>query len=155
MINFFIQFLFFILFLAYYLITKQGVHPNWWALMMPVILLQLAILSLGFGVIISSLTTKYRDLAKLVGFGISLWMYGSPIAYDMFSMGAFAPGGKWHALYMCNPVTPLVNLFRYSFLGFGTMEWKYYWIGWITTLVVLFLGVRLFSRVEKTFMDTV
>ena len=137
------------------LVTGQGAHPNWWALMTPLIVLQLALLSLGFGIIISALTTKYRDLAMLVGFGTQLWMYASPIAYDMFRFAAFAPGGKWHALYMCNPVTPVVNLFRYGYLGIGAMEWSYYFIGWGTTLVVLLLGVMLFNRVEKTFMDTV
>ena len=155
LINFAIQYSFLIVFVLYYTLTKQGVHPNWWILATPIILLQLAMLSMGFGIIISSVTTKYRDLAKLVGFGVQLWMYGSPVAYDMYSMEAFAPGGKWHALYMCNPVTSLINLFRYGYLGFGTMEWNYYWIGWITTLVVLFFGVILFSHVEKTFMDTV
>ena len=91
----------------------------------------------------------------LVGFGVQLWMYGSPIAYDMFRFGAFAPGGKWHVLYMCNPISPIVNLFRYAYLGTGAMEWSYYLIGWGTTMVFLFLGVVLFSRVEKTFMGTV
>lgn len=150
-----IQYVFLLIFLVYYTVTDQGVHPNLWILMTPVIILQLAMLSLGFGVIISALTTKYRDLAMLVGFGTQLWMYASPVAYDMFSMGAFAPGGKWHALYMCNPVTSIVNLFRYGYLGIGTMEWSYYFIGWGTTLVFLFIGIVLFSRVEKTFMDTV
>ena len=155
LISFAIQYVFLVFFVVYFTITKQGVHPNWWILMTPVLLLQLAMLSLGLGIIISSITTKYRDLMKLVGFGVQLWMYGSPVAYDMFSMEAFAPGGKWHTLYMCNPVTSLINIFRYGYLGFGSVEWKYYWIGWITTLVFLFFGVILFSRVEKTFMDTV
>jgi len=155
LINFAIQYLFMLLFWAYYIITGQGVHPNWWILMTPVILLQLAMLSLGLGVIISAVTTRYRDLAMLVGFGVQLWMYGTPVAYDMFSLGAFAPGGKWHVLYMCNPVTPLINLFRYAYLGFGEIEWQYYWLSWVSTLVILFFGVVLFSRVEKTFMDTV
>lgn len=150
-----IQYSFMLIFLIFYVITKQGVHPNWWVLMTPIIVLQLAMLALGFGIIISALTTKYRDLAMLVGFGTQLWMYASPIAYDMFGMSVFAPGGKWHALYMCNPVTPVVNLFRFGYLGIGSMEWKYYIIGWIITIVVLFLGIVLFSRVEKTFMDTV
>ena len=155
LISFAIQYSFLIIFVIYYTVTKQGVHPNWWILATPIILLQLAMLSMGFGIIISSVTTKYRDLAKLVGFGVQLWMYGSPVAYDMYSMAAFAPGGKWHTLYMCNPVTSLINLFRYGYLGFGSVEWIFYWIGWITTLVILFFGVILFSHVEKTFMDTV
>lgn len=155
LISFAIQYVFLIGFVVYYAVTDQGVHPNWWVLMTPVLLLQLAMLSMGFGIIVSSLTTKYRDLARLVGFGVQLWMYGSPVAYDMYSMPAFAPCGKWHTLYMCNPVTTLINIFRYGYLGFGSVEWNFYWIGWITTLVVLFLGVILFSHVEKTFMDTV
>ena len=155
LISFGIQFVFLVFFVLYFTFTKQGVHPNWWILMTPVLLPQLAMLSMGFGIIISSVTTKYRDLAKLVGFGVHLWMYGTPVAYDMFSMAAFAPGGKWHTLYMCNPVTSLINIFRLGYLGFGQVEWKFYGIGWITTLVVLFFGVILFSHVEKTFMDTV
>lgn len=155
LISFTIQFAFLLIFLIYYVLTDQGVHPNVWILMTPLIILQLALLSLGVGVIISALTTKYRDLAMLVAFGTQLWMYTSPIAYDMFSMGAFAPGGKWHGLYMLNPVTSIVNLFRYGYLGIGTMEWNYYFIGWGTTLVFVLAGVVLFSRVEKTFMDTV
>lgn len=150
-----IQYSFMLIFLVYYVVTAQGVQPNWWVLMTPLIVLQLAMLSLGCGIIISALTTKYRDLAMLVGFGVQLWMYGSPIAYDMFRFTAFAPGGKWHTLYMCNPVSPIVNLFRYGYLGTGMMEWNYYLLGWGTTLVFLFLGIVLFSRVEKTFMDTV
>lgn len=150
-----IQYVFLLIFLFYYAVTAQGVHPNLWVLMTPLIVIQLAMLSLGFGIIISALTTKYRDLAMLVGFGTQLWMYASPVAYDMFGMSAFAPGGKWHTLYMCNPITSIVNLFRYGYLGIGTIEWKYYFIGWGTTFVVIFLGIVLFSRVEKNFMDTV
>ena len=150
-----IQYVFLIIFLVYYAAAKQGVQPNLWMLMTPLIVLQLAMLSLGCGIIISALTTKYRDLAMLVGFGTQLWMYASPIAYDMFRFTAFAPGGKWHALYMCNPISPIVNLFRYAYLGTGAIEWKYYFIGWGITLALLFIGIVLFSRVEKTFMDTV
>lgn len=155
LINFAIQYLFLICFLVYYVITDQGVAPNLWMLMTPVLLLQLAMLSLGFGIIISATTTKYRDLAMLVGFGVQLWMYATPVAYDMFGMEAFAPGGRLHTLYMCNPVTPIVNLFRYAYLGIGSMEWNYYYLSWGVTLAVLFLGIILFNRVEKTFMDTV
>lgn len=150
-----IQYLFLVIFVIYYTVSGQGLRPNWWILMTPLIVLQLGMLSLGFGIIISALTTKYRDLAMLVGFGIQLWMYASPIAYDMYSMSVFAPGGKWHALYMCNPVTSIVNLFRYGYLGIGDIEWNYYMVGWGITLIVLLIGIVLFSRVEKTFMDTV
>ncbi len=150
-----IQYGFLVIFVVFYFITGQGVRPNAWMLMTPLVVLQLAMLSLGCGIIISALTTKYRDLAMLVSFGTQLWMYASPVAYDMFSMAVFAPGGKWHSLYMCNPITPVINLFRYAYLGIGTMEWGYYLISWVTTVVILLIGVVVFSRVEKTFMDTV
>ena len=155
LISFAIQYIFLIIFLLYFVLTKQGVHPNCWIFMTPVLLLQLAMLSLGFGIIISSVTTKYRDLAKLVGFGVQLWMYASPVAYDMYSISAFAPGGKWHTMFMCNPVTPIICIFRYGYIGFGFIEWIFYWVGWVTTLIILTFGIILFSHVEKTFMDTV
>lgn len=155
LIDFAIQYSFMLCFLVYYTVTGQGVHPNWYILMTPLILLQLAMLSLGCGVIISAATTKYRDLRMLVSFGVQLWMYASPVAYDMYSMGVFAPGGKYHGLYMLNPVTSVINIFRYAYLGIGQIDWGYYGISWIVTLIILFIGVVLFSRVEKTFMDTV
>ena len=155
LIDFAIQFAFMLIFVVIYTITRAGVVPNWYALMTPVLVLQLAMLGLGCGIIISAATTKYRDLRMLVSFGVQLWMYGTPIAYDMFSMGVFAPGGKYHSLYMCNPVTPIINIFRYGWLGIGQIDWFYYGLSWIVTLVLLLLGVVLFSRVEKTFMDTV
>lgn len=154
LIDFAIQYTFMVIFVIYFAVTKQ-IHPNWYVLMTPVLLLQLAMLSLGVGVIISAATTKYRDLRMLVSFGVQLWMYGTPVAYDMFSIGAFAPGGKYYWLIMSNPVTPIVNIFRYGYLGIGGIDWHYYIISWIVTIVVLFLGVVMFSRVEKTFMDTV
>lgn len=150
-----IQFAFFAAFLIYYVITDQGVQPNWYALIFPLLVVQMACLSLGVGVIISALTTKYRDLAMLVTFGVQLWMYASPVAYDMYSMGVFAPGGKYYCLYMLNPVTPIINVFRYGFMGIGAIDWVYYGLSWITTLVLLAIGVLLFNKVEKTFMDTI
>lgn len=155
LIPFVIQFVFLLCFVVYYAITKRGVEPNWAMVLLPLLVLQLAALSLGFGIIISALTTKYRDLAMLIEFGTQLWMYGTPIAYDMYSFGVFAPGGKYHTLFMLNPVTPIVNVFRYGFLGIGSIEWYFYLIGWVTTFIVLTLGIVLFSHVEKTFMDTV
>ena len=155
LIDFAIQYAFLLVFLLLFLLTGANVAPNWYVLMTPVLLVQLAMLSLGCGVIISAATTKYRDLRMLVSFGVQLWMYASPVAYDMFSMGPFAPGGRYYSLYMLNPVTPIVNLFRYAYLGIGQIDWMYYGISWATTLVLLFVGIVLFSRVEKTFMDTV
>lgn len=155
LIDFAIQYGFFLIFLVIYGLTGAAIRPNWLILLTPLLLLQLAMLSLGCGVIISAATTKYRDLRMLVSFGVQLWMYASPVAYDMFSMSAFAPGGKYYSLYMLNPVTPIVNLFRYAYLGLGQVDWQSYGISWAVTCCLLFAGIVLFSRVEKTFMDTV
>ena len=153
LIDFAIQFAFMLIFVIFYALTDPGVKPNWFVLMTPALIAQLGMLGLGCGIIISALTTKYRDLRMLVAFGVQLWMYGTPIAYDMYSMRVFAE--KYYHIYMLNPVTPIVNIFRYGYLGIGQIDWFYYGIGWVTTLVLLFLGIVLFSRVEKTFMDTV
>lgn len=154
-ITFAIQYVFMLCFLVYYLIVGAGVHPNIFVLLTPVLLIQTAILGTGFGVIVSSLTTKYRDLTMAVGFGVSLWQYASPIAYDMFSRSSLHPGTTIYSLYMLNPVTPIVNAFRYAYLGTGAIDWFYYAISWVTTIAVAAIGVILFSKVEKTFMDTV
>ena len=150
LISFAVQFCFFLLFLVYYIVTGANVNPNWWMLLTPVLLLHLALLSLGVGIIISALTTKYRDLAMVVSFGVQLWMYATPVAYDLTLIPE-----RFLGLYMLNPVTPVITMFRYAFLGVGEPHLAAYGISWIVTLVVLLLGVMLFNRVEKTFMDTV
>ena len=157
-ISFFIQFSFLLIFLIYYLITNAGIQPNWYIAMTPVLLIHTALLGMGLGMIISALTTKYRDLNMVVGFGMSLWSYASPVAYDMFGSkmgGRLAEPGLIHTLYMLNPVTPIVNMFRYAYLGCGEVEWLFYGISWIVTIAVTLFGMWIFSRVEKTFMDTV
>ena len=123
---------------------------NWTVVYFPLYLLQMAFLGLGFGVIISALTTKYRDLMMLIAFGVQLWMYGTPIAY-----GIDLVPKRFLTLFMLNPVTPMVQNFRYSFLNAGQFEVKYYIISWITTIIILLIGVMMFNKVEKTFADTV
>lgn len=150
MISFAIQFCFFLFFFTYYLIAGDSIHPNGLVLLTPLLLLHLALLSLGVGIIISALTTKYRDLVMMISFGVQLWMYATPIAYDM----AIIPE-KYLFIYMANPVTPIVNMFRYAYLGVGQPYWEHYGVSVIVTLCILILGVILFNRVEKTFMDTV
>lgn len=150
LINFSVQFLMFLGFMGYFMIKGSPIHPNLYILMTPLLLVQLAALALGFGIIISSLTTRYRDLAVLVTFGVQLWMYATPVVYPASQIS-----GKLKTLMMLNPVSPIVETFRYAFLGSGSIPWTYLGISMITTLVVLFVGVVLFSRVEKTFMDTV
>ena len=130
--------------------VKGDVQPTLYALMLPLLLLQMAMLGLGVGIIISSLTTKYRDLVMLVGFGVQLWMYGTPVAYDI----GIVPE-QYMNLYLLNPMTPVINTFRKAFLGIGTFDLPHYLISWAVTLAMLVIGIMLFNRVEKTFMDTV
>ncbi len=150
LISFAIQFVFFIACLMYYYFTGAEVHPNIYMLLTPLLVLQLALLGLGFGIIISALTTKYRDLAMLAGFITQLWLYLTPIAYDI----SIIPEHLMD-IYMLNPITPIICTLRHAFLGIGEMQLRYYGISWIVTLAVVFLGIILFNRVEKTFMDTV
>lgn len=150
-IQFGVQMLLVLLFLIYYVITG-AVQPNWasW-LLIPVVLVHLGLLGLGFGIIISSLTTKYRDLAILVNFGVQLWMYVTPIVYPMSQMG----DGLMKTILMINPVTAPVELFRYAVLGQGAIMPGALALSWTVTLVVVVLGIMIFNKVEKTFMDTV
>ena len=157
-ITFGIQFVFMLVFLIFFVVTGANVHPNLYILMLPLLLTQTAVLGTGIGIIISSLTTKYRDLTMAVGFFVSLWQYASPIAYDMFSRRSLYERHPVYYVYMLNPVTPIVNMFRHAFLGTGTMDgtdWMFYGISVLVTVLVAVIGVRMFSRVERTFMDTV
>lgn len=150
-IQFGVQMLLVIAFLLYYVIAGK-VTPNWAAwLLIPVILLQLGLMGLGCGIIISSLTTKYRDLAILVTFGVQLWMYATPIVYPMSQLG----DGLMKTILLINPVTAPVELFRYAVLGQGSLSIASYIASWVFTFAVLLLGIVIFNKVEKTFMDTV
>ena len=150
LISFAIQFVFMVCFLVYYIIIGTAVKPNAYILLTPILLLQMGILGLGFGIIVSALTTKYRDLAMLITFGIQLWQYASPVAYDI----SIIPENMM-SIYLLNPVTPIIICFKYAYLGIGTINWIYYGISWFSTAFVLLLGLLLFGKVEKTFMDTI
>ncbi len=150
-INFCVQMILFVIFWVHY-IAVGAVIPNYWAipLMIPV-LVQMGCLALGCGIIISSLTTKYRDLAILVTFGVQLWMYITPVVYPMSTLGE----GWMRTILLINPVTCGVEAFRYIFLGQGMVDPLWWGVSIGITAVVLFFGIILFNRVEKTFMDTV
>ena len=150
-VQFGVQMLLVGIFLVYY-IAVGAVHPNWTAwLLIPLVLLHLGVMGLGFGIIISSLTTKYRDLAILVTFGVQLWMYATPIVYPLSTLGA----GTMRTILLINPVTAPIEIFRYAVLGQGTIVPAYLALSWGITIFVAVFGVMLFNRVEKTFMDTV
>lgn len=150
-INFAVQLAMFLAFWIYYVVTGQ-VSPNYLGILfLPLILLYLGLLSLGLGIIISSMTTKYRDLTLLVTFGVQLWMYITPVVYPISTMG----DGLLRTLVTLNPVTCAVEAFRWMFLGSGLMDPLNWAISVAVMVVLLFIGVITFNRVEKTFMDTV
>lgn len=155
LINFFVQYILFVFFVVYYALRPgSNVNPNWQLILLtPLMLLQLGMLGLGFGIIVSSMTTKYRDLQLLVSFGVHLWMYATPVAYPASLIARRYPGLL--GIYMLNPMTPLIELFRSAYLGSPCYYLNYYWLSIVVTIVIFVLGVMLFSRVEKTFMDTV
>ena len=150
--NFLIQFAIFgVCALVFFFMPDQHFKVTWVAALTPILIVQLALLGLGVGIIISSLTTKYRDLQVLVGFGVQLWMYITPIVYSSKEL----IGRKLYTPMMLNPVSPIVELFKYGWLGAGDTPWLYWGISWITTFVVLILGIAIFNKIEKNFMDTV
>lgn len=151
LITFVIQFLFFIVISMFYIFQPNSViHPNNWMFMLPVILVHMAILSMGLGTIISALTSKYRDLQMLVGFCVSLWMYLTPITYS----NSIIPE-KLKGIYMLNPMTPIIEMLRYAFLGSGSVNMLYYLISFLISCIILSFGVIIFGKTEKTFMDTI
>ena len=150
-IRFGIQMILVLIFMVYFLFRGE-VAPNWAAwLMIPVELIHLGVLGMGCGIIISSLTTKYRDLTVLVGFGVSLWMYLTPVVYPLSTLS----DGWMKTVLLCNPVTTSAELIRYAMLGKGALEWGFYGLSWAVTLVVAVLGIMIFNKVERNFMDTV
>lgn len=153
LLSFFIQLLVMVAVMIIFAVRGEVVTPNIHILLVPLMIAQMALLGLGFGIIISSVTTKYRDLAVLVGFGTHLWMYATPVVYPISQAASIS--SKYADIIMLNPVAPIINNFRYAVLGCGSMDYTYWGISWLVTAVVLFLGIIIFNRVEKTFMDTV
>lgn len=150
-VQFGIQMILVLAFLVYYVATG-AVHPNWLAwLLIPVVLLNLGIMGLGCGIIISSLTTKYRDLSILVSFGVQLWMYATPIVYPISQID----NELFRTILMINPATAPIELFRYALLGQGTISIPSLIFSWVFTIAVAVFGIMVFNKVEKTFMDTV
>ena len=146
-----IQTVLLLVFMAYYIfIAKANVNPNITILLVPFMVLHMAVLGMGCGIIISSLTTKYRDLSVLVGFGVQLWMYATPIVYPLSAV----PFGL-EKIIRLNPMTPVVNNFKYAFLGSGNFELTSWLVSAAVSAVILMIGIVIFSRIEKTFMDTV
>jgi len=140
----------FLAFWVYFMLTGSAIHPNLWILLLPVLLVLMAGQGLGMGIIISSLTTKYRDLQQLVGFGVQLFMYATPVIYPLSTVK-----GIWRWIILVNPMTSVVETFRLAFLGTSSLSpiSLLYSAGFM--VVVFVFGVFIFNRVETTFMDTV
>ena len=151
LITFLIQFAMFLVFVLYFVFRGTPIQFNWqWIALSPLLILMMAGLGLGFGIIISSLTTKYRDLRFLVTFGVSLLMYATPVIYPVSSIPA-----RFQWIILANPMTPIVEAFRYGFLGAGTVDINHLLYSFGFMVVVVTLGSIIFNRVEQTFMDTV
>ena len=145
-----IQFATFLAFLGFYALRGAKVAPNLHLLLVPLLVLMAAALALGVGLMVAALTTRYRDLMFLLGFGMQLWMYATPIVYPLSSVPE-----SWRWLSLLNPMTAVVSAFRHAFLGGpGVAPWALVQSGLITALLLL-TGLALFGRQEKTFMDTI
>lgn len=149
-ITFLVQFVMFAILVTVYALTGANVHPNLIVLALPILLIHIAFLGTGTGLIISSLTTKYRDLNVLVSFGLTLWMYLTPVVYPVSQIPE-----SFRFIMLLNPVAPIMEIFRYAFLGSGSFEWFFLLISAAVTAVLLILGMIVFNQVEKNFIDTV
>lgn len=150
LIKYGIQMGLFIGFYIYFVAVGAPVSPNAYALLFPILVIILAGLGLGFGLIITSYTTKYRDLVFLLQFGVQLAMYATPVIYPLSTVPE-----KYHWLSVLNPMTSVIETFKYGFLGKGTFEWHYLGYSFGFMMVLLLLGIAIFNKTEKNFMDTV
>lgn len=149
MLKFFIQFALFLAVVGYYTINGK-IHPNMWVLMTPVLILLMASFALGLGMIFSSLTTKYKDLTFLLSFGIQLFMYATPVIYPISAMP-----DKYRGIVNINPLTGIFECFRYGYLGSGHFEPASLIYSAVVIFILLFAGIIIFNKVQKSFMDTV
>lgn len=150
LINFLLQTAVFIILIIIYCICGANVHPNALIALAPLLIIQTALLGTGIGLIMSSVTTKYRDLNVLISFGVSLLMYITPVVYPISQV---APKFRW--IMLLNPVAPIVETYRYAFLGKGDMQWQFLLLSFAVTVIILICGIVVFNQVEKNFIDTV
>ena len=151
LLRFVIQFTLFVVLYLYYFCTGSCVSPNWYLLLLPLYIVMLAGMGLGFGILVSSMTTKYRDLTVLFNFVVQLWMYSTPIVYPL----SMVPEGKLRMLILANPMTPIIEGFKYATLGQGYFSWAILGYSFVFMSVLLVIGVVVFNKVQRSFMDTV
>ncbi|MDD4747686.1 MAG: ABC transporter permease [Salinivirgaceae bacterium] len=151
LLRLFIQFAVFVILYGYYYFNgTAAVTPNLHALLFPIIIILAAGLSLGFGIIFSAMTTKYRDLTFLLQFGVQLWMYITPVIYPLSSIPVEK---QW--LVLLNPMTSIIETFKYGFIGKGIFSWWHLGYSSVFMVFLLFIGIMIFNKVEKSFIDTV
>lgn len=157
LVRFGIQVGLFMVVYLFYVIKGTAACPNWYLLLFPLLVVMMAGLALGFGIIISSMTTKYRDLTILFTFVVQLWMYATPIVYPLSQVrGKEMLGINVYNVMCINPVTPVIETFKYGALGAGEfIGWGWLAYSFVFMLVLLALGILIFNRVQKSFMDTV
>lgn len=153
LVRFSVQMLLFLLMIVYYLIIGKDFGPNWYILLFPAVVILMACLGLGLGMIISAMTTKYRDLAFLVTFGVQLLMYATTVIYPLSTALEKYPKYAWIIEY--NPMTPIIETFRYGFLGNASFSWERLGYCAGVTFLITVIGIVIFNKVEKTFVDTV
>jgi len=151
LIKFAIQNLLLMGFYMYFVMAESSLlRPSAMIVLYPLLVLQMAILGLGFGILISSLTTKYRDLGMLLGFGMQLWMYATPIVYPLSQVPE-----KYHHYLTLNPMTSVITTFRAILFDMGVINFAALHVSWCTTFGILIIGILTFNRMEKSFMDTI
>ena len=148
-----IQFILFLAVYIFYICKGFSPHITWYILLVPLLVTMLAGLGLGFGLIISSMTTKYRDLRFLVSFGVQLWMYITPVIYPLSILKDNYPKYVW--AIVINPLTSIIETFKIAFLGQGTFEWAYLLYSLVFTIIVMFFGMLTFNKVQRSFMDVI
>jgi len=151
LVRLFIQLFLFLVVYVYYLVVGVDVAPNWYVLLFPLLVLMLAGLALGFGIIISSMTTKYRDLTILFTFVVQLWMYATPIIYPLSTI----TNETVRTVMLLNPITSIVETFKYGALGIGSFSWGALGYSFGFMVVLLAVGIVVFNKVQRSFMDTV
>lgn len=150
LVGFGVQLLMFLFFCALFALWGAPIEMSWRVIVLPVLLLEMAMLGLGAGCLVSALTTRYRDLAMLVGFGTQLWMYTSCIVYPLAQIPE-----QWRGWFLLNPMCAIIEGFRFAFLGKGTVELWQIGIGMIVNLCVFLSGIVVFNKVDQSFVDTV